>query len=83
MRGFILFFIEKGQDYLDPSQQQMCAALGENEDRVAAEFNRTFADHRQLMGVVSLEEIEHHRSLILQCAAAEGVEIERRPIDKG
>lgn len=80
MRGFILFFVEKGHDYLDPAQQQMCAALGESEDLVAAEFNRTFANHRQLMGVVSLEEIEHHRTLILQCAAAQGVQVERRPI---
>ena len=77
MRGFVLFFVEQGQDVADSAARQVCASVGADEKAVVEAFQAEYGDTRQLIGVVSLEEIEHHQSLILQCASLHQVPLER------
>ena len=79
MRGFVLFFVVQGQDVADPVARQVCASVGENEKTVVDAFQAEFGQSRQLIGVVSLEEIERHHALILQCATLHHVSLERSP----
>lgn len=79
MRGFVLFFVEQGQDVANSAARQVCASVGESEKAVVDAFRAEFGQTRQLIGVVSLEEIERHHALILQCASLHRVSLERSP----
>lgn len=79
-RGFVVLFVPFGVDISVPSNHQMLAAIGENEAEVAEAFGKAYGDQRQLVGLLSLEEIEDHRDLILDYARAQGVELDRAPL---
>lgn len=76
-RGFIVLFIPVGADISDPASHQMVACIGENEEEVATGFVSRFGESRQMVGVLSLEEIEEHRRLIIEHAKSMGVELDR------
>lgn len=77
MRGFIVIYSTNPANYLDAGDQHVIAAFGKDEDKISEDFLNLHGDTRVLLGVLSLEEIERHRSLILDTALEQGIQIDR------
>lgn len=77
MRGFIIIYSNNPANYLDAEDQRLIAAFGKSEEKVTEDFLNLYGNERLLLGVLSLEEIESHRALILAGAAEQGIELER------
>lgn len=78
-RGFVVLFVPYGADIAKPENHKMIASVGNDEIEVATQFNDQFSGQRQLLGIISLEEIETHHALIMGYAAELGIDLDRLP----
>ena len=80
-RGFIVLFIKAGDDVSQPETHQLMASIGEDEKDVEEDFVKIFGDRRQLITVISLEQIEAHRNMILNLASEKNIKLDRLDIN--
>ncbi len=80
-RGFMILFINTGDDVSQPETHQLMASIGEDEKEVEEAFVKRFGDQRQLITVISLEQIESHRNMILDLAREKNITLDRLEIN--